>query len=156
MSAVPCHILGTWNATQCSLRDAHTLQVQLGDKSATWTAERALKRTAGDQVEAWEDLQTDLRFEVKGNTVTIYTDKVYAEIHNEGGTITVTPKMKKFFWFKNKEAKEAGDLDLAEQYKWMALAKKITIVQREFMGESDELNEKIVAKITRDLNRILN
>jgi phage gpG-like protein len=103
-----------------------------------------------------DHLSDSIDYKTKGYTVTIYTDKVYGEIHNEGGTITVTPKMKKFFWAKSIEAKEAGDLDASEQYKWCALAKKITIVQREFMGESDVLNEKIVAKITRDLNNILN
>lgn len=103
-----------------------------------------------------DHLSDSIDYKVKGNTITIYTDKVYGEIHNEGGTITVTPKMKRFFWAKSMEAKEGGDLDLAEQYKWMALSKKITIVQREFMGESSQLNDKIVNKITRDLTRILN
>ena len=32
--------------------------------------------------------------------VVIEANKPYAEIHNSGGTITVTPKMKKFFWAK--------------------------------------------------------
>lgn len=103
-----------------------------------------------------DHLGDSIDYKVSGNTTTIYTDKIYGEIHNEGGTITVTPKMKKFFWAKSFEAKEAGEPDLQEQYKWMALSKKITIVQREFMGESQQLNEKIIAKITRDLTRILN
>ena len=38
----------------------------------------------------------------------------YAAIHNEGGKITVTGKMKKFFWAKFKETGEVG-------WKYMAL-----------------------------------
>lgn len=103
-----------------------------------------------------DHLGDSIDYRVEGNTTIIYTDKAYAQIHNEGGEITVTPKMKKFFWFKSMEAKENGDADLQEQYKWMALSKTITIVKREFMGESPILNDKIIAKITRDLTRILN
>lgn len=103
-----------------------------------------------------DHLGDSIDYKVSGNTTVIYTDKVYGEIHNEGGEISVTPKMKKFFWAKSKEAKEAGNTDLQEQYKWMALSKTITIKQRMFMGPSDQLNDKIVSKITRDLTRILN
>lgn len=103
-----------------------------------------------------DHLGDSIDYRVDGNTTVIYTDKPYGQIHNEGGEITVTPKMKKFFWAKSMEAKEAGDTDLQEQYKWMALSKTITIKQRQFMGESSALNEKIISKITRDLTRILN
>ena len=95
-------------------------------------------------------------YRVEGNTVIIYSDKVYAQIHNEGGEIPVTPQMKKMFWAKHYEAKEAGDTDAAEQYKCMALAKKIVMPKREFIGNSQVLNEKIENKITKDLTRILN
>ena len=103
-----------------------------------------------------DHLSDSLDYRVEGNTTIIYSDKVYAQIHNEGGTITVTPQMKKYFWAMSMQAKEAGDTDLQEQYKWMALSKEITIVQRMFMGESKDLNQKIISKIERDLNRILN
>ena len=68
----------------------------------------------------------------------------YAEIHNNGGTImvSVTPKMRKFFWFM---FKKTGDI----KYKWMALTKKeklsIHIPQRQFIGESFTLDKKIDA-----------
>ena len=103
-----------------------------------------------------DHLGDSIDYKVEGNTIIIYSDKVYAEIHNEGGEIIVTDKMKKFFWAKNKEAKDAGDSDLAEQYKYMALSKKIVIPQRKFMDNSEKLNEKIISKITRDLSTILN
>jgi len=103
-----------------------------------------------------DHLSDSIDYKVEGNTITIYTDKLYAQIHNEGGEITVTPKMKKFFWAKSMEAKANGDPEAQEQYKWMALSKVIKIPKREFMGPSDQLNQQITDKITRDLNRITN
>ena len=102
-----------------------------------------------------DHLGDSIDYRVDGKTTIIYTDKVYGQIHNEGGEITVTPKMKKFFWAKSIEAKEIGDTEAQEQYKWMALSKTIKIVKPEFMGQSAQLNEKIISKITRDLTRIL-
>ena len=76
----------------------------------------------------------------------------YAEIHNNGGTInvTVTEKMRKYFWYIFKKTGK-------EQYKWMALTKKesisITIPKRQFIGDSFTLDKKIdelfIARITK-------
>lgn len=102
-----------------------------------------------------DHLGDSIDYRVEGRTIIVYTDKVYAQIHNEGGTITVTAKMRGYFWAMNKQAKEAGDTDMAEQYKAMALSTQITILQRKFMGESPLLTNKIIDKIKRDLTRIL-
>ena len=67
----------------------------------------------------------------------------YGQIHNEGGTVhpKVTPKMRKFAWFK---FKQTGD----ENWKWLALTKKsvltINIPKRQFLGTSPELTRRIV------------
>ena len=53
-------------------------------------------------------------------------------------------------------AKEAGDKALMEQYKGMALAKEIKMPKRQYIGESEQLNENITNKIVRDLTNILN
>ncbi len=37
------------------------------------------------------------------NKVTVECESEYGEIHNKGGYITVTPEMKKFFWWKYSE-----------------------------------------------------
>lgn len=102
-----------------------------------------------------DHLGDSIDYRVEGKTVIIYTDKIYAKIHNEGGEITVTPKMKGFFWSQYYEAKGNGETDLANQWKFMALSEKITIKQRKFMGASALLNKKIAEKIGRDLTRIL-
>jgi phage gpG-like protein len=101
------------------------------------------------------ELAESIDYKIDGNTVTIYSDKPYAKIHNEGGKIQVTDKMKKFFWAKNKEAKDAGATDVADMYKAMALSSEITIQQRMFIGDSQLLITKITQKVTKDLNRIL-
>lgn len=74
--------------------------------------------------------------------VIIESDLDYAEIHNNGGFITVTEKMKRFFWAKYYEfggKKSKSNNAKAEFCKAMALKEtgsKIKIEQRQFMGES--------------------
>ncbi len=102
------------------------------------------------------DLQQSIDYKISGTDVTVYSDSVYAQIHNEGGTIAVTEKMKKYFWAMYYQHKEAGAIDIAEGFKYCALAKKITIEKRQFMGPSAELDQEIENKLYRDMGRIVN
>lgn len=80
-----------------------------------------------------------------------YNDAPYAAIHNFGGRITVTPRMKRFFWAR---FKDTG----TEMYKFLALKKvgdNIIIPRRQFMGESRELTTKVTGIVERELNKIL-
>ena len=109
--------------------------------------------------------------------VTIFNDVVYAAIHNEGGTVhpKITPKMRRFAWAKYYELKgrqkgtqtrtsqSAGnqpDSGEAEKWKRLALTKKetltINIPQRQFMGQSTELDAKISAYVEKEVLRIIN
>ena len=130
------------------------------DRTVTKWASRKTKRTGstnGQKVLTKSgELAESIDYRKEGSNVVFSTDKPYAELHNEGGEIEVTPKMKAYFWAMHKQAKDAGDEDMADQYKGMALAKKIVMPKRQFMGESQVLEEHITAKIERDLNRILN
>ncbi len=93
-------------------------------------------------------VETDDKIVIESNTP-------YSEIHNQGGYITVTPRMKKFFWAKyyefagNIKKTKKGTVSKAKRnlktnakakfFKNMALMKvgaKIQIPQRQFMGES--------------------
>lgn len=121
-----------------------------------WATRKTKSNNSKKTLMKSNELVDSIDFRIQGTTIIIYSDKLYAQIHNEGGKIAVTPKMKKFFWAMSIQAKNAGDIDQANQYKYMALAKEITIVQRKFIGNSVVMNEKIVAKINRDLTRILN
>ena len=115
-----------------------------------------------------------LRNEIKGtssaNRAVIYNPLPYAEIHNEGGTITITPKMRRFFWamyfktmggatsysrssVKGKRSTNAKSslskgrklMEQALPWKLLALHKgdKLTIPSRPFIYHSSELNAKI-------------
>lgn len=111
--------------------------------------------------------------------VKISNDVIYAPIHNWGGTVTVTvtDRMRRFAWAKYREAmgepkKGSGKKvrkkaavkrspnPQAQMWKGLALTKKkklnIHIPQRQFLGESEELNEKIEKKVAEKIINILN
>ncbi len=91
--------------------------------------------------------------------VTIQNSLEYAEIHNEGGEIPVTPKMKKFFWAKYYEtgavnpgagSRKKAALE-AESGFWRGMALKrvgstIKIPERQFLGPDPEV-DRIVNEI---------
>lgn len=90
---------------------------------------------------------------ITNNSVEITADMTYAEIHNEGGEIIVTQKMKKFFWAKFYEAQGQD----ASFWRGMALKKigeKIIIPQREFMAETPELQDLLQKEFQAYLNGI--
>ncbi len=98
-------------------------------------------------------LRRSIKEEVTPASVVFNSDVDYAAIHNEGGTITVTRKMKRYFWalyreltdnYKRKPTMEA------EFYKSMALKKvgsKIIIPRRQFIGMHPEV-ERIIREIS--------
>ena len=96
------------------------------------------------------DLADSIKYSVSGMTVYIESDKPYAQIHNEGGKITITDKMRRFFWAM---FKETGD----KSWKWLALTKKTEFVvpQRMFIGHSQILIDKINQMIQGELDNIL-
>ena len=102
------------------------------------------------------------------NSITFFTTLPYAAIHNDGGEIKVTKKMKRFFWAKYYETsgafgrKKNGErrndkrtVQLsteAEFWKYMALMKEgksIKIPRRRFLGVSPEV-EKAVRDIVEE------
>lgn len=109
--------------------------------------------------------------------VRVSSDLVYAPIHNWGGTIPVTERMrghawKMFYKASGKERKAAtrqkkrsnranGATPVnpeASFWKHLALTRKdkIRMPQRQFLGESEELSQKIRDKIENELSNILN
>lgn len=126
-----------------------------GKKWASRKSKRMGSTNAQKVLSQSGELSESIDYRVEGNLVIIYSDKPYAKIHNQGGKIQVTEKMKRFFWAKNKEAKDAGNTDVADMFKAMALSKEITIEQRMYIGNSDVLITKITQKINKDLKRIL-
>ena len=89
----------------------------------------------------------------------------YAEIHNVGGTIPITPQMRRFFWAMyyqmgggavggTSERAQAAN-ETAQFYKNMALTKDefITIPARQFIGDSALLEQEIKQYFTSELDK---
>lgn len=112
-------------------------------------------------------LRRSIRSETTDRSIRFFTDLPYAEIHNDGGEITVTARMKGWFWHKymtaagvlvwarrkdgslRKDKKTRAINDEAEFWKLMALKKvgsKIRIPKRRFLGTSAEV-EKVIREI---------
>jgi phage gpG-like protein len=106
-------------------------------------------------------LQRDLVKHVSGRSIRVFvkapSDK-YADIHNTGGTITIPPssKMIKFCWAKYYAAGSG-----VEKTRWKAMALHLQagrsfqskIPQRKFIGESQQLNDKIQKKVEAILSK---
>lgn len=113
-----------------------------------------------------------------GNSVTMGISQgdiaKYARMHQEGGTITVTPKMKKFFWAmyyqssgkvttteKGAIRKTKSNLQLtgdAAFYHAMALKRagsKITIPKREFMRFTPDVIKEIHDEFKYEIDKII-
>ena len=76
----------------------------------------------------------------------------YASAHNDGADIAVTERMKKFFWAKHYESKEALGKAAAEAKFWRNMALKkpgshIKLPRRHFLGPNRAV-DKIVSDIT--------
>lgn len=85
---------------------------------------------------------------IEGNSIQFKSNMPYAKIHNEGGTITVTPEMKRYFWAmyikggrsKNKSQKQS-------MLKAMALKKvgsQIKIEKRQFIALNHPKVDKLI------------
>ena len=93
--------------------------------------------------------------------VIIRNNEVYAATHNDGEDITVTERMKRFFWAKHIEDKErlGANSPEAEFWKRMALKKpgsKITIPQRHFLGPGPEVDKLVNDLINKELQEFIN
>ena len=115
-----------------------------------WKA-RSTPNPKGTLLMVTSTLRRSIRSEVRGNGVRFTSAVPYASIHNEGGKITVTAKMKRFFWYKYKITKD-------EMWKRMALmkvGKVITIQQRQFIGDGKhtrEIIQRVIADNLKDIN----
>ena len=110
-------------------------------------------------------LRRSIRSVMSGNGITFQSDLPYAAIHNEGGKIRVTARMKRFFWAKMRECE--GSIGFtkrgvrrntkrnrqlsAESAFWKAMALKpvgsfIVIPRRTFIGGGRDV-ERIVSGI---------
>ena len=155
------------------------IRVELGDEfdknferqaffSESWARRRSPVRQGGALLVDTGALRRSIRSRTTEDSITFYTDLPYAAIHNDGGEIVVTRRMKGYFWHKYREAtgafgrKKDGGLrgdkrnrrlgDEAEFYKCMALKKEgstVKIPRRRFLGTSPEV-ERTVREIIEE------
>ena len=91
------------------------IRVELGDEfdrnferqaffSDAWARRKSPTRPGGTILVDTGTLRRSIRSRTTDDSITFYTDLPYAAIHNDGGEIVVTEKMKRFFWHKYYEA----------------------------------------------------
>lgn len=121
------------------------------------------------------NLRQSIRAHTTRNSVVFTANEPYAAIHNYGGTITVTRKMKGYFWHKYKEAiggfgytkkgamrndaKNRAISSEAQFYRAMALQKvgsKIKIPKRQFIGVAPEVEKAVREIVEQNLYQFVN
>lgn len=165
------------------LRDIH---VELGDEfdrnferqaffTEAWQRRKNPTRPGGLILVDSGGLRRSVRSEIRENSIVFLTDHPGAAIHNDGGEIEVTAKMKRFFWYKyysttgsfgrKKDGSRRNDKrtlqlsDEVEFWKTMALMKvgsKIRIPQRKFLGTSPEVEAAVRQIIEENLTEYIN
>ena len=155
------------------------IRVELGDEfdrnferqaffSDAWARRKSPTRPGGTILVDTGTLRRSIRSRTTDDSITFYTDLPYAAIHNDGGEIVVTEKMKRFFWHKYYEAtgsfgrkkngerrndKRTRQLSTeADFWRFMALKRAgttIRIPRRRFLGTGPEV-ERIVREIIED------
>lgn len=101
-------------------------------------------------------LRRSIMSKQNGNSVSWSSSLPYASIHNEGGEMEVTAKMKSFFWAmyykatgaagKGKSERSKKLSSEAQQWKNLALMKlgsKMKIEQRQFIGDHPIVRQRI-------------
>ena len=161
-------------------------QVELGDEfdrkferqaffSEAWARRKSPNRPGGTLLIDTGNLRRSVRSRTTENSITFFTDLPYASIHNDGGEIVVTAKMKRFFWYKYYEAtgsfgrkkngerrndKRTQQLSTeADFWRFMALKRAgttIRIPRRRFLGAGPEVERIVREIIEENLNEYFN
>ncbi len=126
------------------------------ERGAFFNEKWPAKRTGGpSRLQETGKLRKSIQSVITGNRLRFTSSEPYAAIHNEGGEITVTESMKKYFWRKFYETGQ-------RHWKYLALVKtgsKITIPRRQFLGSSPEVEraiEQVIDDNVRDYLSHLN
>lgn len=136
-----------------------------------WQRRKSPKRTGEHVLVDTGNLRRSISAKSDEDSITFRTSLPYAAIHNEGGEIKVTGRMKRFFWamyYKangglgrrkdgtlRKDKKNARLSTEAEFWKHMALMKvgsTVKIPRRRFLGTHPNLEKEVTAIIEKRLN----
>lgn len=162
-------------------RVLNDIRVELGEEfdknferqgffSEKWARRKSPVRGDGHVLVDTGALRRSIRSEVRDGSVSFFSDLPYAAIHNEGGEIKVTARMKRFFWARyyecqrglsyrkdgsERQTKKNGRLNSEAEW-WRAMAlmkvgKSIRIPRRRFLGVSREVEGAVRDIIERNL-----
>jgi len=120
------------------------------------------------------NLRRSIKYSVRDGMIVFSSSLPYASIHNEGGEITVTAQMKKYFWAMYYRAmggittkKDGGESSskkniklTGEAAKWrgmalMKIGQKIKVEKRQMVGDHPQV-AKIVKGVIDDNMKIFN
>lgn len=176
----------TDNFTRTIKKILRDIQVELTDEfdrnfereaffSAAWERRRSPVRANGHLLVDSGTLRRSIRSEIRESSIVFKSDLPYAAIHNEGGEIKVTERMKRFFWYKYHSTtgsfgrRKDGSLRRdkrnnrltteAEFWKCMALMKvgsSIKIPRRQFLGKSPEVEQAVREIIEENITEYFN
>lgn len=157
------------------------IQVELGGEfdenferqaffSQEWARRKSPTRQGGHILVDTGRLRQSITSRSTDNSITFYTNEPHAAIHNEGGEIVVTERMKRYFWYKHYSAtgsfgRKKSDRrnrqlgDEADFWKAMALMKvgsTIKIPKRQFLGNSPEVEAAVKEIVEENLNEYMN
>lgn len=173
------------------LRD---IQVELGSEfdrnferqaffSEAWARRKSPTRPGGTLLIDTGNLRRSVRSRTTENSITFFTDLPYAAIHNDGGEIVVTAKMKRYFRAKFYESQGGFErkkgiakrtlsdggfyawtskmnlTPVAEFWRFMALKRAgttIRIPRRRFLGAGPEVERIVREIIEENLNEYFN
>ena len=133
-----------------------------------WQRRKSPMRPGGHILVDTGRLRRSIQSRTTENSITFFTEEPYAAIHNEGGEIVVTTKMKRYFWHKYYEAtgsfrrNDRRTVQLSEKaefWKFMALKKAgttIKIPRRRFLGTSPEVEKAVREIIEENITEYIN
>lgn len=164
------------------------IRVEMGDEfdrnferqaffSEAWQRRKSPTRPGGSILIDSGNLRRSIRSRTTEDSITFYTDLPYAAIHNEGGEIVVTKRMKGYFWHKymtlagvlqwarrkdgtmRRDKQTRQQSTEAEFWKFMALKKEgstIKIPRRQFLGTSPEVEQAVREIIEENITEYFN
>ncbi|WP_289770901.1 phage virion morphogenesis protein [Duncaniella muris] len=143
--------------------------------SEAWQRRKSPTRPGGHILVDSGGLRQSIMSYQTENSIVFRTEHPAAAIHNEGGEIKVTAKMKRFFWYKYCSAtgsfgrrkdgsirKDKRTVQLsteAEFWKFMALMKvgsTIKIPRRQFLGNAPEVEQTVREIIEENITEFFN
>lgn len=139
-----------------------------------WARRKSPTRPGGHILVDTGRLRRSIRSEIRESSIVFSSDHPAAAIHNEGGEIKVTKKMKKYFWHRYYSAtgsfgrRKDGSLRQdkrnsqltteAEFWRAMALMKEgstIKIPKRQFLGYAPEVEQAVRGIIEENIEEYL-